>query len=650
MITVEALDILLRVQGMRTFESRMRAARGSVLGLGRAVRNENASTSAALIKAASKVSLALGAAAVVATATGYKLAVEFEREMTLVHTQAGASAAEVASLKNQVLDLAKVMPQGPIELAKGLYHLESVGLRGAAAMDALKIAAEGAAVGHASLEQTTSALGAAWLVAIPGAGNLRHTMAMLNATVGAGNMRMDELVTALGTGVLPTAKEAGLQLQDVMGALAILKDEGYGAYGAMAQFATALHFFTSPTAKATDAFKKLGMGQMELARTMREKGMVPALEELHTKLLEFSPDLTKQEKIMGEILPGGRGRVFRVLLNQIDRYQMKIDQIMGTSGNFNQAVAATHETSAYKLDRAWSRLQVSLIKLGDALKGTLTPALTTFMDWLSWAALELIDLPGQIKDAWNALPGPIQDLIQVVFSLIGAYMIYRGVATGITAINALLALSWDAVTFAAEYAYLSMLIAMDNPIMLGIIALIAIILLIVTHWKWVKNAAHNTLHWITQAAKNTGHWLKTAFNDAINFIVGKFQWLMNKTKTARGILGTILKYSPAGLAVQGANAAAGAVGLPHHALGGTQMHAGAALVGEWGPEIVHLPALARVSPLVSGARRRDDGATPVRGGDGTDGYPLHADIALHLDGKEIARSTAKVIATKKARK
>jgi hypothetical protein len=44
-----------------------------------------------------------------------------------------------------VLDLAKAMPQGPNELAKGLFHLESVGLRGAKAMDALKIAAEGAA-------------------------------------------------------------------------------------------------------------------------------------------------------------------------------------------------------------------------------------------------------------------------------------------------------------------------------------------------------------------------------------------------------------------------------------------------------------------------------------------------------------------------
>jgi hypothetical protein len=117
-------------------------------------------------------------------------------------------------------------------------------------MNALKIAAEGAAVGNTDVESTATALGSAWLVNIKGAGNLRHVMAELNATVGAGNVRMSDLVEALGTGILPASKEAGLSLHDVMGALAVFTDEGYQAISAAAQFSTALHFLYNPTQKA----------------------------------------------------------------------------------------------------------------------------------------------------------------------------------------------------------------------------------------------------------------------------------------------------------------------------------------------------------------------------------------------------------------
>jgi hypothetical protein len=54
-------------------------------------------------------------------------------------------------------------------------------------------------------------------------------MAALNATVGAGNMRMGDLISALGTGVLPAAKLAGLSLKDVGAALALMVDEGMQA-------------------------------------------------------------------------------------------------------------------------------------------------------------------------------------------------------------------------------------------------------------------------------------------------------------------------------------------------------------------------------------------------------------------------------------
>src|SRR5205085_389911 len=114
---------------------------------------------------------------------------------------------------------------GPEELAKALYHIESVGARGSRALNILRVAAEGAAVGHANLEASSSALAGTMRVFHVPASQAASVMAELNAVVGACNMRMEDLNKAIGTGLLPTAAALGLGIKDVGAALAIMTDE-----------------------------------------------------------------------------------------------------------------------------------------------------------------------------------------------------------------------------------------------------------------------------------------------------------------------------------------------------------------------------------------------------------------------------------------
>jgi trimeric autotransporter adhesin len=292
----------------------------------------------------------------------------------MIHTQAGATQGEVTRMSAAILAMAASgqYAQGPQQLAEGLYHLESIGLRGAKALNALHIAAQGAAVGNANLEDTTTALGSAWLVGIKGAGDLHNVMGILNATVGAGNMKMQDLVQSLGTGILPAAKLAGLGITDVMGALATLTDEGWQGSGAMAQLATAFHFLTDPTTKARKALASIGLTTFQLSNIMRTQGLQPALATLRAHLAQLSP--AQQQATLGNILPAGRGRVLEVLMNQVDRYGRKLTQIQATSKNFAQDVAATHQTAAFKINAAWSQVQSSMIRLGHILE----PLLATF--------------------------------------------------------------------------------------------------------------------------------------------------------------------------------------------------------------------------------------------------------------------------------
>lgn len=679
MITFEALDVILRVQNLPSFMAKMRAGAKSVSSIGTAAVDTNKKATTAIYAAARKATLGLTAMAAVAGATGYKMSVEFEKQLTLLHTQAGASVAEMNAFKKPLLELARQSAQGPIELAKGLYHIKSIGIPAAQAMEALKVASQGAAVGNANLEQTTSALGAAWLSGINGAGTFQHTMSVLNATVGAGNMRMDELVTALGTGVLPTAKLAGLSIQDVMAALALLKDEGYGAYGAMAQFATALHFFTDPTKKAQEAFKKLGLSSLDLADTMRKKGMVAALTELQTRLhltgqevarlssKNWSP-LTQQEKLLGDILPGGRGRVFRVLLNQIPRYQMKLNQINKTSGNFQKAVVDTQMTAANRLHTAWSNIQVDLITFGDTIKDSGTNGIIT-----------LIKVLGVFIGVLTNVSKHIGIIISVLAPLIAAWLAYKtavigaAIATefwmGLQTVAAFIALI-PLITSARDAWVLFDIAVNGNAIALAVIAIIAVLYLLVTHWKQVKAVAADVWQWIVDhwkilaivlggpfgalAVLIISNWhkirdagvaawdaIKGAFAATLKFFQDKWHWL-----TSSGFVKFFTKSSTSAQSPTGrVNALRGPAGLgPRRGgyTGGYVTSGGMMDVGEHGRETVILPTGARIAP--AGFHSQPGGASSAM----SDGwFELH--VHSYLDGKEVTENVSRHMANKKAR-
>lgn len=717
MITFEALDVILRVQNLPGFMARMRAGAKSVSSIGKAAVDSNKKTTAAIYATARKATLGLTAMAAIATAAGYKQSVEFEKQLTLVHTQAGATIAEMKAFKEPLLEMAKTLPQGPIELAKGLYHIKSIGIPAAQAMEALRVAAEGAMVGNADLEQTTSALGAAWLAGIKGANGFKNTMAIMNATVGAGNMRMDELVTALGTGVLPTAKLAGLGIQDVMAALALLKDEGYGAYGAMAQFATALHFFTSPTKKASDAFKKLGLSQLDLADMMRKRGMVPTLALLRDRLKltgeemarlsdkKWAPE-TQQEKLLGAILPGGRGRVFRVLLNQVDRYQMKINQINKTTKNFDSAIKATKDTSAVRLHIAWSKVQVDLVKLGDTVKGPMTDALVFGINILDTFLTGLASL-GKVKDAWDALPGPIKFVILWVSVFIGQLYMIRAVTTFLWLMGA----AWEylTVTIMAVRGAMYLLFVAGGPIGWILLAISLLLTLMIVKWGWFKQAGINAFHWIVRAAMDVWNWLKVHWSSPlVQILIGPWgqaiQWIVvhwKQIKSAMSLLwgwisthwvalGPIL-FGPFFLAIRlvvdrfrqfiafikraynnikgpmsaignWVGGAAGKVwkvvtqpkgGLdpsrkpingPGGYTGGYVYGSGIMDVGEHGRERIFLPEGSRIQP--AGFRSMPGGG----GGGGGGGDVMEIHVHSYLDGKEVSENVSRHMANKKARK
>ena len=163
---------------------------------------------ASIIERSSRLSTIATVAAGVAA---IKVTSDFQSSMTRIQTQAGESTQDVAALSKGVLGMAASVGTTPTVLADAAYHIASIGkgsLTTAQQLNILRTSAEGAKVGGADLVDVTNALDAAVVSGIKGVHNYSNAMGVLNATVGAGDMSMQDLADAMGTGILAAAKTA----------------------------------------------------------------------------------------------------------------------------------------------------------------------------------------------------------------------------------------------------------------------------------------------------------------------------------------------------------------------------------------------------------------------------------------------------------
>src|SRR5579859_6732435 len=321
--------------------------------------------------AITKVGLGLGAAVVGIGVTSVGMAAKFQSSMETLHTQAGVAQNQIAGLSNGVLSLAGQVGFAPDSLAQALYHIESsfasVGITGPKALDLLKVAAEGAAVGHADLVDVTNALDAAVVSGIPGVENLNQAMGILNATVGAGDMTMQDLANAFGTGVLASVKGFGITITDVGAALATFGDNNIRGSLAGNEFRMAVQALAKPVATAGDALKKLGLTQTTLADDMQKGGLKLALTDLVDRMNKAGIKADQQGQIITDAFGRKAGTGIDILIGQFDRTMSKYPDLTKGATGFGEAWQATKATISQQFNEIRSGADALAVRLGQAL-------------------------------------------------------------------------------------------------------------------------------------------------------------------------------------------------------------------------------------------------------------------------------------------
>jgi len=313
---------------------------------------------------------------------------EFNAAMTRIQTQAGATRAEIVKLSPAVLNMAsKLVTNSPEELATSLYHVYSTGLRSKQALDVVATAAKAANVAGADLEETTNALTATVASGIGGFKNYDQAVGALNATVGAGDMKLSDLNEALGSGLLARVKLFGVNLTDVGAALATFGDNNVRGADAATMLRTAVEAFAVPARGGQKILDALGLKAGQLAKDLQQGGLNQAVTDLRDHLLKAGIAGDQVGAIITQAFGKKAGGGVALLIGQYDRLQQKYEEVKAGQDGFTKSWEATTKTAAF----AFASLKSSVEVLGIRIGNSLLPPLSKVADWLSQTGVPAIE-------------------------------------------------------------------------------------------------------------------------------------------------------------------------------------------------------------------------------------------------------------------
>lgn len=355
-----------------------------------------------------KLNAVANASAIALAAVGFeavKMASKFDSEMALLVTQAGVAEEELGTLKKGVLDIAAKVGSDPDSLAEALFHVESnfesMGMTSQQALKLTETAAKGAAVGHADLVDVTNALTAAVAAGIPGVEDLDQAMGVLNATVGVGDMKMQDLAAAFSSGMVATVKGFGLSITDVGAALAVFGDNNIRGALAGNQLRMSVMALGKPVSTSEAALKTLGLTATTLAEDMQRGGLKLALEDLVGRMNAAGITADQQGQIITDAFGRKAGAGLNVLVGQMDRLESKYPELEKGANGFGAAWERTQKEFAQQTQELEGSLQALMITLGEKLIPPLQKAVTwmlnnrdTMMDMAKGAGILVSALAG----------------------------------------------------------------------------------------------------------------------------------------------------------------------------------------------------------------------------------------------------------------
>jgi TP901 family phage tail tape measure protein len=364
----------------------------------------------------------VGASKAIFTATK-----DFEFSMQKIVGLAGTSQSVVNEWKQAILTMSPDVAKTPKELAEALYYISSSGIKGAKALDVLKVSAMAATAGLGDTKQVADILTSA-LNAYADTG-LTATRAadILIAAVREGKGEADDFASSLGQ-IIPIAAQLGVSFDQVAGGMAAITLTGSSAQNAAVYLKGFFNLMLKSPRQGEVALKRLNLSYSELRKQLKSSptGLIDAMNRLK-KAADAVPN---GDEILADILPNIRGLTAELsVAGRNFEYNTKLmDRVTNSSGSLKIAVDAVAQTLKIKLDKALAAIQVSLIKLGETIGPEIVKLLVNLTNRLEKLTIwwdNLSDAQKENRMHWAlyiAVAGPVALVLStLMYSFSGLY-------------------------------------------------------------------------------------------------------------------------------------------------------------------------------------------------------------------------------------
>lgn len=404
------LAISVRMSGQQSVAAGSRTIRGEIGAITADMKRQASEQRRAIIdQRRSIIDLAAGIATPLAVASGAitaftglaaREAAGFTQGMRNWNSVALQSEQTFRKMGKSVLDLLSdpLLNKAPADLARGLYAIESQGIKGDLTLKAMKLSSQGAAAGMTDL----------FTVARPFVGLMNaygqttgpqaaRTMDILFKIVQDGAPTMEELASQIGP-VGAAAARTGVPLEEVGAALVVMTNKAIPT----AEACTSLERIMTTLADAPKELTRYvhDLGYESTYAWVQMRGLGGVVEDLNRDVGD-APDKLAQM--------GFEMRALRFVMaltgESAEPFRRKIEDMCNASGAMLKSLGEQAKGTEFQWQRTTAMVQRSLTELGQALEPEIK------------AAMGMVQ---GLNEEWHRLPAGVKEVVAVTLLATGA--------------------------------------------------------------------------------------------------------------------------------------------------------------------------------------------------------------------------------------
>lgn len=313
-----------------------------------------------------------------------KFSMDFDKSIAKVSTLIDTSVVDINTFKNSLIQLSDASGISVNDLTESLYEALSAGVSTSGSMEFLAKATKLAKSGFADTTQTidllTSILNAYGLEV----SEVNRISDVLIQTQNYGKTTIQELSQYMGK-LIPTAKESGVNIEQLGSAYAILTSKGIQTAESTTYLNSMLNELSKSGTKVDEALKEIsGKGFKELTKEGKTLGEILSL---------LNNNANKSGLALNDMFGSVEGAKAAITLanNSGKDFNEMLKTMANSAGSTEQAFNKVSNTTGERLSKSINKFKNSFLEAGDKL----APVIDSLSDGISKVADKLGEMDAQ---------------------------------------------------------------------------------------------------------------------------------------------------------------------------------------------------------------------------------------------------------------